>query len=237
MVQVKKQKIAVLIPVFNEEGSIAQVLTDIPRALVNEVVVINNGSSDRSAEVAQAHNATILHESERGYGSACLKGIEYVNKYLKPDLVVFLDGDYSDYPEDMIKLVEKINEGYDFVIGSRILGMDQFGAHLPYHSVVGNKIATFLIRIFFGGSYTDLGPFRAIRSVKLNELGMQDRNYGWTMEMQIKALRKKLKITEIPVRYRERYSGKSKVTGSFWGGLKAFLKITYIVALYFLRIK
>jgi len=237
MDQVKKQKIAVLIPVFNEEESIAKVLDDIPRSIVNEVVVIDNGSSDRSVEVAQAHNATVLHEKDRGYGAVCLKGIRYVNEHLKPDIIVFLDGDYSDYPEDMIRLIEKIDEGYDFVLGSRVMGISEFGAQLSPHSVLGNKIAAFFLQKFFGGNFTDLGPFRAIRSKKLNDLGMQDRNYGWTMEMQIKAIRQNLKTAEIPVRYRERYAGKSKVTGSFRGSLKAFLKITYVVIIYFLRLK
>jgi glycosyltransferase involved in cell wall biosynthesis len=235
--QVKKQKIAVLIPVLNEEGSIAKVLDDIPRSLVDEVVVIDNGSTDQSVEIATEHGAIVLHEAERGYGAVCLNGIAYVKKGLKPDIIVFLDGDYSDFPEDMHGLIAKINEGYDFVLGSRIMGIDVFDAHLSPHSILGNKMAAFFLRILFGGNYTDLGPFRAIRTDKLDLLDMKDRNFGWTMEMQIKAIRKELKTTEMAVRYRKRYAGESKVTGNLWGSVKAFSKITYIVLLYFLRLK
>jgi glycosyltransferase involved in cell wall biosynthesis len=235
--QVKNQKIVVLIPVINEEGSIAKVLDDIPRSLIDEVVVIDNGSTDRSVEIATEHGATVLHEPERGYGAVCLRGIAYVKKNLKPDIVVFIDGDYSDYPEDMHGLIAKINEGFDFVLGSRIMGIDVFNAQLSPHSIIGNKMAAFALRILFAGNYTDLGPFRAIRMDKLDLLNMKDRNFGWTMEMQIKALRKKLKTTEIAVRYRKRYAGESKVTGNLWGSVKAFSKITYIALLYFFRIR
>ena len=148
-----------------------------------------------------------------------------------------MDGDYSDYPEDMVQLVEKVREGYDFVLGSRVLGVEKGIAKLSPHSILGNKLAGFFLRLLFAGDYTDLGPFRAIRFEKLLQLGMADRNFGWTMEMQIKATRHHLKIIELPIRYRERYGGKSKVTGTFKGSIKAFAKITYIVILFFLRIK
>jgi glycosyltransferase involved in cell wall biosynthesis len=237
MSQVKKQKIVVIIPVYNEEGSIAKVLDEIPRSVVNEIVVIDNGSSDRSVEIAQAHHAVVLHEPKRGYGAACLKGIQFANDYLKPDIVIFIDGDYSDYPEDIVRLIGKIDEGYDFVLGSRILGIDACGAQLPTYSVVGNKLAAFLLRILFRGNYTDLGPFRAIRLNRLNQLRMQDLTYGWTIEMQIKALYENLKIIEIPVRYRARYSGKSKVSGNLWGGIRASVKIISTILFYFLHLK
>ncbi len=236
MNQSEKLKLAVVIPVFNEEESLPQVLKDIPADLVDEVVVVDNGSTDGSAELAMAAGATVLSESHRGYGAACLKGIEYL-KSNPPDVLVFLDGDYSDYPEEISALLAKYREGYDFVLGSRVLGMDAFGAQLSKHSVMGNKLAAFFLRLLFGGNYTDLGPFRLIGFRQLLSLGMADRNYGWTMEMQIKALRKNLRICEIPVHYRDRFGGESKVTGTFLGSVKAFAKITITVIAYFLRLK
>ena len=188
MSQIKKENTAVIIPVYNESESIAKVLDDIPKDLVNEIVVVDNGSSDGSDIIAADHGATVLKESERGYGAACLKGIDYLKKTLKPQILVFLDGDYSDYPEDMIPLIEKINAGYDFVLGSRVLGVESGIAKLSSHSILGNKLAGFFLRLLFRGNYTDLGPFRAIRFNKLIQLNMADRNYGWTMEMQIKAV-------------------------------------------------
>ena len=237
MSQINNQRIAVLIPVLNEAGAIGKVLDDIPRPPVSQIIVVDNGSSDNTAEIATQQGAVVLHEPERGYGAACLKGINYLEKNSRPDILVFIDGDYSDYPEEMISLLEKINRGFDFVLGSRILGIKIFSAQLSSHSVFGNKLAAFFLKWLFGGKYTDLGPFRAIRFEKLLELQMADRNYGWTMEMQIKALRHNLKIIEIPVHYRNRFAGVSKVTGSFWGSLKAFIKITITVLLYFFRIK
>ncbi|MCK5033513.1 MAG: glycosyltransferase family 2 protein [Calditrichia bacterium] len=238
MNQIKKQKIALLIPVFNEEGSICKVLADIPLNIVDEIVVVDNGSTDTSAQIAKSFGATVLSQHIRGYGAACLKGIDYLKSQSpQPDLLVFLDGDYSDYPEETANLVEKINEGHDFVLGSRVLGIEYFNATLSSHSVLGNKLAAFFLKYLFGGNYTDLGPFRIIKFDKLLQLQMADMNYGWTMEMQIKALRHKLIICEIPVRYRERFAGESKVTGTFWGSVKAFIKITYIVIQYFFRIK
>lgn len=238
MNQIKKQKIALLIPVFNEEGSIGKVLEHIPKTIVDEVVVIDNGSTDASPQIAESMGATVLIQPIRGYGAACLKGIEYLQAQSPPpDLLIFLDGDYSDYPEEAENLVNKLNEGYDFVLGSRVLGVEHLGAQLSSHSIFGNKLAGFFLRHLFGGNYTDLGPFRVIKFVKLIQLKMADMNYGWTMEMQIKAERHKLKTCEIPVKYRDRFAGESKVTGTFKGSAKAFIKITYIVILYFFRIK
>ena len=237
MSQIKKEKISVVIPVFNEFESIGKVLEAIPDTLVNEVIVVDNGSTDNSASIAKDHGATVLSEPERGYGAACLKGIDYLNKSGPPEIIVFLDGDYSDYPEDMDKLIQKLKEGFDFVLGSRVLGVEMGMAKLSSHSILGNKLAGFFLKWLFGGNYTDLGPFRVIKFNKLLELNMTDRNYGWTMEMQIKAVRHNLKITEIPVRYRDRFAGESKVTGTFKGSVKAFVKITLIVLIYFFRIK
>jgi glycosyltransferase involved in cell wall biosynthesis len=237
MSQNKKEKISVIIPVFNERDSIGKVLDDIPNDLINEVVVVDNGSTDGSAEIAKTHGSTVIYEPKQGYGAACLKGISYLKNTFPPDILVFIDGDYSDFPEDMSLLIDKCKEGYDFVLGSRILGIDAYQAVLSSHSIMGNKLAAFFLKWLFGGEYTDLGPFRAIKFAKLLLLNMADQNYGWTMEMQIKALRHHLKIIEIPVRYRNRYAGISKVTGSFKGSVKAFLKITLTVILYFLRIK
>ncbi len=237
MSQNKKEKISVIIPVFNERDSIGKVLDDIPNDLISEIVVVDNGSTDGSAEIAKIHGATVIFEPKQGYGAACLKGISYLKNTVPPDILVFIDGDYSDYPEDMFQLIDKCRKGYDFVLGSRILGIDTYQAVLSSHSIMGNNLAAFFLKWLFGGKYTDLGPFRAINFAKLLQLKMADKNYGWTMEMQIKALRHHLKIIEIPVHYRDRYAGISKVTGSFKGSVKAFAKITLTVILYFLRIK
>jgi glycosyltransferase involved in cell wall biosynthesis len=233
----ENEKIKVLIPVHNEKESIGQVLKAIPSDLVDEVVVVDNSSTDGSANVAKKHNATVVEEKELGYGAACLTGISYLRQTDPPDILVFLDGDYSDYPEDMVQLIKKIHEGYDFVLGSRVMGIKFYDAQLSSHSILGNKLAAFFLKWLFAGNYTDLGPFRAIKFDKLLQLQMADRNYGWTMEMQIKALRQQLKISEIPVHYRDRYAGQSKVTGTFKGSIKAFIKITLTVLLYFFRIK
>jgi len=237
MTENKKEKISIIIPVFNEEGSIGKVLEDIPKDLTNLIIVVDNGSTDQSIEVASRKGAFVLSQTERGYGAACLKGIEYLKNNNPPDILVFLDGDYSDFPEDMRKLIEKVNSGYDFVLGSRVMGVQTNQAKLSSHSILGNRLAAYFLKILFRGNFTDLGPFRAIKFNKLLILDMQDRNFGWTMEMQIKAVSKGLKICEIPVQYRARFAGESKVTGTFKGSVKAFVKITYIVILYFLRIR
>ncbi len=221
--------IGVIIPALDEERSIEHVIREIP-STVQEVVVVDNGSTDRTIEAAQAAGATVLSERRRGYGYACLKGIEYFSAK-GIDIVVFLDGDYSDYPEELTGLVAPIiKHGYDFVIGSRIRGVRQKGAMLP-QAIIGNWLATRLIRLFWGYIFTDLGPFRAIRFSSLQELAMKDGTYGWTVEMQIKAAKKKLRCLELPVRYRHRI-GKSKVTGTIGGTLKASVKILKMIAVH-----
>jgi len=208
------KKIAVIIPALNEEKTLPLVLKDIPMDLVNEVVVVDNGSSDKTPSIAKEWGATLLFESKRGYGYPCLKGIEYL-KTKNPDVVVFLDGNYSDYPEEIIKLVEPIiKEDYDMVLGSRVIGGCEEGAlRIPVR--FGNLLATTLIRFLYGFKYTDVGPFRAVKFSKLLELDVQD-NFGWTVEMQIKAVKKNYRITEVPVSYRMG-TGKSKITGNIKG--------------------
>ena len=214
---------AVIIPAFNEQDSISKVISDIPKDLVTEVIVVDNNSDDNTTHVAQKAGATVLFEERKGYGAACLKGIEYL-KSLNPDTVIFLDGDYSDYPEELKNLIEPItSENYDFVLGSRVIGKREKGA-LPIQSRIGSFIAGFLIKLFWNVRYTDLGPFRAIKYSRLLELDMQDKWFGWTVEMQIKAAKKNLKTIEIPVSYRKRI-GRSKVTGTMKGTIMASIII------------
>ena len=215
-------KIAVIIPAHNEEQSIGKVINDIPTD-VEEVVVVNNCSSDDTIRVAADAGATVLHETVLGYGAACLTGIDYL-KNKKFDIVVFLDGDYSDYPREMKLLIYPIiNNDYDFVLGSRVMGSREKGA-LPIQSRIGSLIAGFLIKFFWKTKFTDLGPFRAIKFNKLLDLKMKDKWFGWTVEMQIKAAKKKYRILEVPVSYRKRI-GKSKVTGTIKGSIMASIVI------------
>ncbi len=219
-------KVVVIIPAYNEENSITKVLADIPESVVSDVIVVDNDSTDLTGEKAEAAGATVVKEPVMGYGNACLAGMACAEA-LNPDIVVFLDGDYSDYPQELTKLVAKIDAGYDFVIGSRVLGNAQKGALLP-QARWGNWLAVNLIKLFYGYSYSDLGPFRAIKWKKLLDLKMQDRNFGWTVEMQIKAVKKKLNVAEVPVSYRKRI-GVSKVTGTLSGTVQAGFKILYII--------
>ena len=218
-------RVVVIIPAFNEENSVQKVVRDIPKALVSEIVVVNNNSSDATSENASAAGATVLSENRQGYGFACLKGIEYVSRQNPtPDIVVFVDADYSDHPEEMPKLVAPIVEqGYDLVIGSRALGNRERGAMLP-QQIFGNWLATTLMRWLYGTQFTDLGPFRAIRFDKLMAIGMKDQTYGWTVEMQLKAAKLQLQCCEVPVTYRKRI-GVSKVSGTVKGTVMAAYKI------------
>lgn len=221
-----KKKTAVVIPALNEEDAIAEVIRNIPDT-VETVIVVDNGSSDATPQKAAEAGAVVLHEEERGYGAACLKGIALA-KEQGAEIIVFLDGDYSDYPEELSSLIEPILGGEaDFVVGSRVRGEHEPGALLP-QAVFGNWLASFLIRLFWGYRFTDLGPFRAITTDALDKLHMADRNYGWTVEMQIKAAKLKIPTKEIPVRYRKRI-GKSKVTGTIGGTFKASVKILYVL--------
>lgn len=214
-----------LIPAYNEEKSIAKVINDIPKEWVREIVVVNNNSTDNTETIAKSAGATVLKDVRQGYGSACLFGINYLkNKTSPPDILVFLDGDYSDYPEQMIRLIQSITEdGLDMVIGSRTKGNRENGALLP-QQVYGNWLATTLLRWFYGAKFSDLGPFRAIRFKELLALDMQDTNYGWTVEMQIKAVKKGLHCGEVPVDYRKRI-GQSKIAGTVKGTILAGYKI------------
>lgn len=216
--------ITVIIPAFNEQDSIAKVISEIP-SIVSEVIVVNNNSSDLTAKNAEQAGATVLHQPERGYGNACLKGLDYISKQTsKPDIIVFLDGDYSDYPEELIKVVNPIiDQDIDFVVGARVKALREPGAMTP-QQVFGNWLATFLMKLFFKSRFTDLGPFRAIKYHKLLQLNMLDQTYGWTVEMQLKALKQKLSYTEVKLRYKNRI-GVSKVSGTVKGTIFAGIKI------------
>lgn len=223
---IDNKRIVVIIPAYNEEESLPLVIKDIP-SFVDEVIVANNGSTDNTSAVSKKSGATVLTENERGYGAACLKAIDYI-KDKNYDVVVFLDGDYSDYPEEMNHVVDPIiKNDYDLVIGSRMIGKREEGSMLP-QAIFGNWLASFLIRLFWKYNFTDLGPFRAIKYSSLINLNMQDRNFGWTVEMQIKTAKLKMRTVEVPVSYRKRI-GQSKVTGTIKGSIKASVKILYLI--------
>ncbi len=221
--------ISVIIPAFNEAQSIGKVISDIPDKLVGEIVVVNNGSSDETTLRAEQAGAIVLNEPKKGYGHACLCGIEYLKcQSPRPDIVVFLDADYSDSPDEMDSLVEPImQDEVDMVIGSRALGHCEKGA-MKWQQIWGNCLAVWLMKVLYNAKFTDLGPFRAIKFEKLLALNMQDKNFGWTAEMQIKAVRKGLSFTEVPVSYKKRI-GVSKVSGTFKGTIMAGYKILYSI--------
>ncbi|MEH6659477.1 glycosyltransferase family 2 protein [Leeuwenhoekiella marinoflava] len=218
------QKIKVIIPAFNEEDSIGLVVADIPN-IVDEIIVVNNNSKDQTQLRAKNAGATVLTEDRPGYGYACLKGMSYVaSQKEKPDVIVFLDGDYSDYPEQLDDLVAPIiNDDIDFVIGARVKELRENGS-MTFPQRFGNWLATSLMRWFFNSKFTDLGPFRAIKYDKLLALDMEDKTYGWTVEMQLKALKQRLTYVEIPMMYRNRI-GVSKVSGTVKGAIFAGVKI------------
>jgi len=216
--------IKVIIPAINEGDSIGLVVSEIPEH-VSEIVVVDNGSSDDTVTNAKKAGATVITENRKGYGFACLRGLNYISERSKtPDIIVFIDGDYSDYPEELDKIVAPILENdIDFVVGARKKSLREPGSMTP-QQVFGNKLSTFLMRLFFRSKFTDLGPFRAIKYEKLKELKMQDTTYGWTVEMQLKILRKKMSYIEVPVRYKRRI-GVSKVSGTVKGTIFAGIKI------------
>jgi glycosyltransferase involved in cell wall biosynthesis len=209
----------------NEEQSIGRVVKDIPRD-VEWVIVADNGSTDGTARAARDQGARVVSERRRGYGYACLAGI--ANLPVGAEIVVFMDGDYSDYPAELHDLVSTMVEHQaDLVVGSRVLGEREKGS-LTLQQRCGNWLSTRLIRLLYGFSYTDLGPFRAIRTDALRQLNMQDRTYGWTVEMQVKVLQHRMKVVEVPVRYRKRI-GRSKVSGTISGSVKAGAKILWTI--------
>lgn len=215
----------VVIPAYNEEKSIEKVLRSIPEGLVSKIVVVNNASTDRTAELARENGALVVDEMKRGYGQACLRGIEECKD---SDIIVFLDADFSDDPSQLPLLIDPIIKGKaDLVIGSRILGERQKGA-LPIHAQFGNILSCFLIKKLFNVYFTDLGPFRAIQTSSLLKLNMQDTNYGWTVEMQARAALINLRCTEVPVSYKKRI-GRSKISGSISGSVKAGTKILWTI--------
>lgn len=218
------QLIKVIIPAYNEQDSIANVINDIP-SIVDEIIVISNNSTDATELNAKNAGATVLKENRKGYGYACLKGMNYIAEQKnKPDIIVFLDGDYSDYPEQLMELVHPIiNDNIDFVIGARVKELRENGSMTP-QQIFGNWLATSLMSLFFGAKFTDLGPFRAIKYNKLLDLNMEDKTYGWTVEMQLKALKQQFTYTEVPMKYRNRI-GVSKVSGTVKGSILAGVKI------------
>ena len=225
--------IKVIIPAFNEENAVGNVISEIPKELVNEIIVVNNASTDLTEIEAKKGGATVLNEPTKGYGRACLKGLDYLASLTdeKIDIVVFLDADYSDYPQEMPNLIQPILErDVDLVIGTRSQGKREKGSMTP-QQIFGNWLATSLIKLFYRANFTDLGPFRAIKYDSLKEIDMQDQTYGWTVEMQLKAAKKGLKFVEVPVNYRVRV-GKSKVSGTVKGTIMAGYKIIWTIFKY-----
>ncbi|HPF11111.1 MAG TPA: glycosyltransferase family 2 protein [Flavobacteriaceae bacterium] len=216
--------VKVIIPAHNEEASIGLVIKAIP-SMVSEIIVVDNNSTDSTSAMAKKAGATVLSENNKGYGFACLKGMEYLAGLSeKPDVIVFLDGDYSDYPEKLNTIVAPILESnLDFVVGARVRSLREKGS-MTFPQIFGNALATFLMKLFFKSRFTDLGPFRAIKYPKLVALNMEDKTYGWTVEMQLKILKKKFTYTEVPVPYRNRI-GVSKVSGTLKGAIFAGVKI------------
>jgi glycosyltransferase involved in cell wall biosynthesis len=223
--------IDVIIPAYNEEKSIPSVIAEIPK-IVRHVVVANNNSTDKTGEVAQSAGAVVVFEPQKGYGKACLTAMDWVkNQEIQPDIVVFLDGDYSDYPHEMMDLIQPILDGKaEMVIGSRTLGQRESGS-MTFPQVFGNWLATTMMKYIQGAKFSDLGPFRALVWKKLLDLNMVDENFGWTIEMQIKAHKAGLRYSEVPVNYRRRI-GVSKVSGTVKGVIGAGYKIIFTIFKY-----
>lgn len=222
----------IIIPAFNEEGSIGKVVDEIPKGLVRDILVCDNNSTDTTAAVAKAAGAIIVPAPQKGYGSACLAGHAYIAARPAgelPDIVVYIDGDLSDYPGQLGQVIAPIINGEaELVIGSRALGKRQDGAMLP-HQMFGNWLATTLMRLIWGVKFTDLGPFRAVAYPTLMKINMEDPDFGWTVEMQVKAAKLKIRSVEVPVDYRNRAHGKSKVSGSLKNSYLAGQKILWTI--------
>ena len=225
MTETGPKRVIAIIPALNEEGSISLVLEDIPGDRVHETIVVDNGCTDATVQIANSCGARVIAENRRGYGNACQAGLRAA---AGADIVLFLDGDYSDYPEESSLLLDTMEQGYDMVVGSRLRGKRTRGA-LPPHSVFGNWLICSLINILCGTHYTDLGPFRAVSYDKLMLLGMKDPNYGWTVEMALRAAAAGWRVCEVPVSYRRRHAGKSKVTGSITASVKTALKMFIVL--------
>ena len=231
--EVPTVRVDAVIPAWNEAEAIALVLDALPRPLVRRIVVCDNGSTDGTAEIARAHGAIVVREPRRGYGAACLRGLAALEAD-PPDIVLFLDADLSDDPAEAVQILEPILAGRaDFVIGSRTLGSREPGALTP-QARFGNWLATRLLLALYGARFTDLGPFRAIRFRSLLDLDMRDLDFGWTVEMQIKAARAGLRTAEVPARYRRRI-GRSKISGTVSGSVRAAIKILGTIAVDFAR--
>lgn len=217
--------IKVIIPAFNEENGVGEVIQEIPMDLISEIIVVNNASTDQTEKIAREAGATVLHEPVPGYGRACLKGIDYLKRTNPhPYIVVFLDADHADFPDEIPELIDPIlKQDVDLVIGSRALGHKEKGS-MTVQQIFGNWLATRLLHLFYKVKFTDLGPFRAIKFASLLDLEMEDKTYGWTVEMQLKAAKKKMKCVEIPVGYRKRI-GFSKISGTVKGTIMAGYKI------------
>lgn len=224
--------IRVIIPAYNEENAVGLVIDEIPEGLVSEIIVVDNNSSDTTSDKAKSRGATVLLQPAKGYGNACLKGIEHIkNSLTQPDIVVFLDGDHADYPEKMMELIRPIIENQaEMVIGSRALGKKQWGS-MTLPQIFGNWLSTRLLKLIYEVKYTDLGPFRAIKYTTLMQLNMQDTTFGWTVEMQLKIAKLSLRFIEVPVDYRVRV-GVSKISGTVRGALMAGCKILYTIFKY-----
>jgi glycosyltransferase involved in cell wall biosynthesis len=229
---IKAKNIVVIIPAFNEQYAIGKVIRDIPKNFVNEIIVVDNGSTDMTSQIASKLGAKVIFEPKKGYGFACLAGMKNISfQNQKPDIIAFIDGDYSDYPEEITNLLSIIiTNDYDMVVGSRILGKMGKNA-LPTHSLLANKVISRLLTFLLKEKITDLGPFRVIKYNALVSLNMNEKNYGWTVEMIIKAVRNGLKTKEIPVRYRKRM-GNSKISGKKFVSIKAIIVIFYSIFKY-----
>lgn len=228
----KKTKIVVVIPAYNEAQSIGKVVNDIPKEWVSDIIVCSNNSTDNTIEVAKNAGAIVLEEKQKGYGWACMKGINFANEMeVKPDIIVFLDGDYSDYPQELPIVVQPIIEkNMDLVIGSRALGQQESGS-MTFPQRFGNWLSTRMMHLFYGVKYSDLGPFRAMKFDKLLMLNMAEMTFGWTIEMQIKAAKHKMNSCEVPVNYKVRI-GESKVSGTLKGAVMAGVKIIWSIFKY-----